>query len=196
MQDEKSQIQNRAKALQVLRSRLLKLEQDRQAAELSGARKSQVGGGGRVREDPHLQLQGEPGHRPPHRAHALQARQGAGRRARRGDRRAGRRRAGPAAQRAASEPLHLARAARRGRSIDCGGRGRRRRPGAALDRRAGHGPRRRPSWSRRSTSRPTERDVRCFDDMVERRAHGRAAAVRARALGRSARSTCSSTGGC
>jgi peptide chain release factor 1 len=47
MQDEKSQIQNRAKALVVLRSRLLKAEQDRQAAELSGARKAQVGGGGR-----------------------------------------------------------------------------------------------------------------------------------------------------
>ena len=47
MQDEKSQIQNRAKALQVLRARLLKLEQDKQAAELSGARKAQVGGGGR-----------------------------------------------------------------------------------------------------------------------------------------------------
>jgi peptide chain release factor 1 len=47
MQDEKSQIQNRARALQVLRARLLKLEQDRQAAELSDARRSQVGGGGR-----------------------------------------------------------------------------------------------------------------------------------------------------
>ncbi len=47
MQDEKSQIQNRAKALQVLRSRLLKLEQDKQAAELSDARRGQVGGGGR-----------------------------------------------------------------------------------------------------------------------------------------------------
>jgi peptide chain release factor 1 len=47
MQDEKSQIQNRAKAMQVLRSRLLKLEQDRQAAEQSDARRGQVGGGGR-----------------------------------------------------------------------------------------------------------------------------------------------------
>jgi peptide chain release factor 1 len=47
MQDEKSQIQNRAKALQVLRARLLKLEQDRQAAEASAARRGQVGGGGR-----------------------------------------------------------------------------------------------------------------------------------------------------
>ena len=47
MQDEKSQIQNRAKAMQVLRSRLLKLEQDRQAAEASGQRRDQIGGGGR-----------------------------------------------------------------------------------------------------------------------------------------------------
>jgi peptide chain release factor 1 len=47
MQDEKSQIQNRAKAMQVLRARLLKAEQDRQSAELSQARRSQVGGGGR-----------------------------------------------------------------------------------------------------------------------------------------------------
>ncbi|HZQ26653.1 MAG TPA: peptide chain release factor 1 [Acidimicrobiales bacterium] len=47
MQDEKSQIQNRAKAMQVLRARLLKAEQDRQQAELSQTRRSQVGGGGR-----------------------------------------------------------------------------------------------------------------------------------------------------
>lgn len=47
MQDEKSQIQNRAKALQVLRARLLKLEQDRIAAETSKAKRDQVGGGGR-----------------------------------------------------------------------------------------------------------------------------------------------------
>ncbi|HLG91914.1 MAG TPA: peptide chain release factor 1, partial [Acidimicrobiales bacterium] len=48
MQDEKSQLQNRARAMQVLRARLLKLEQDRQAAELSHQRRSQVGGGGRA----------------------------------------------------------------------------------------------------------------------------------------------------
>ncbi len=47
MQDEKSQIQNRAKALVVLRSRLLKAEQDRQAAELSAERRGQTGSGGR-----------------------------------------------------------------------------------------------------------------------------------------------------
>ena len=47
MQDQKSQLQNKAKAMQVLRSRLLKLEQDRQSSELSEARRDQVGGGGR-----------------------------------------------------------------------------------------------------------------------------------------------------
>ena len=47
MQDEKSQIQNREKALRVLRSRLLRAEQERQAAEASGARRAQTGGGGR-----------------------------------------------------------------------------------------------------------------------------------------------------
>jgi peptide chain release factor 1 len=47
MQDEKSQIQNRAKAMTVLRARLLKAEQDRRASELAATRKSQVGGGGR-----------------------------------------------------------------------------------------------------------------------------------------------------
>ncbi len=47
MQDEKSQIQNREKAMRVLRSRLLQAEQERQAAEASGARRAQTGGGGR-----------------------------------------------------------------------------------------------------------------------------------------------------
>ena len=47
MQDEKSQIQNRAKAMIVLRSRLLKAAQDAQAAELGDLKRSQTGGGGR-----------------------------------------------------------------------------------------------------------------------------------------------------
>jgi peptide chain release factor 1 len=47
MQDEKSQIQNRAKALIVLRSRLLKAAQDTQANELGDLKRSQLGSGGR-----------------------------------------------------------------------------------------------------------------------------------------------------
>jgi peptide chain release factor 1 len=47
MQDQKSQIQNRAKALTILRARLLQREHERQSAELSSARRDQVGGGGR-----------------------------------------------------------------------------------------------------------------------------------------------------
>lgn len=47
MQDEKSQLQNRTKALRVLRSRLLRLEQERAAEEASGHKRAQIGGGGR-----------------------------------------------------------------------------------------------------------------------------------------------------
>ncbi len=47
MQDERSQLQNRARAMQVLRARLLKLAQDEQEAAQSAERRSQVGGGGR-----------------------------------------------------------------------------------------------------------------------------------------------------
>jgi peptide chain release factor 1 len=47
MQDQKSQLQNKVKALEVLRSRLFQREQDRAASEASDARRSQTGGGGR-----------------------------------------------------------------------------------------------------------------------------------------------------
>lgn len=46
-QDEKSQLQNRIKAMRILRTRLFDLEQQRQQAELGEARKNAVGSGDR-----------------------------------------------------------------------------------------------------------------------------------------------------
>ena len=47
MQDEKSQLQNKTKALRVLRARLYELERQRQEAEVAAERRSQIGGGER-----------------------------------------------------------------------------------------------------------------------------------------------------
>jgi len=46
-QDERSQMKNRAKALRILRSRLVEVERERQEAEIAKDRKSQVGTGER-----------------------------------------------------------------------------------------------------------------------------------------------------
>ena len=47
MQDERSQLQNRTRAMQVLRARLYELAESERNAEMSADRKAQVGGGGR-----------------------------------------------------------------------------------------------------------------------------------------------------
>ena len=46
-QDERSQIKNRAKAMRVLKARLLERAQDEQQAAIAADRRSQVGTGGR-----------------------------------------------------------------------------------------------------------------------------------------------------
>ena len=46
-QDERSQIKNREKAMKVLRSKIFKMEQEKQAAEISNTRRSQIGTGDR-----------------------------------------------------------------------------------------------------------------------------------------------------
>ena len=55
--------------LKVLRSRLYEMEMRKQQEAIAKDRKSQVGTGRTVREDPHLQLSPEPHHRSPHPFH-------------------------------------------------------------------------------------------------------------------------------
>ena len=80
------------KAMRVLRARLLRAERERQQAELG--RDAALADRQRRarREDPHLQLPGEPRHRPPHQAHRAPARpdpRGRARRVHRGAHRGG-----------------------------------------------------------------------------------------------------------
>ena len=72
MQDEKSQIQNRAAALRVLKSRLLAMKHEEEAAQAADMRHSQVRSLDRSGTNPHLQFPGEPYRRSSHELQGVQ----------------------------------------------------------------------------------------------------------------------------
>ena len=74
MQDEKSQLQNRERAMRVLRARLYEHALREQQEELAADRRAQVGTRRALREGAHVQLPAGPGDRPPRQAHGPQPR--------------------------------------------------------------------------------------------------------------------------
>lgn len=76
-QDEKSQLQNKLKAMRILRARLYEVEEQKRQDEMGATRRSQIGSGDRS-EDSHLQFSAKPRHRSPDQPDQLPARHGDG----------------------------------------------------------------------------------------------------------------------
>ena len=74
MQDEKSQLQNKDKAMRVLRARIYERKMAEQQAEIAAERKSQVGSGERSEKIRTYNYPQGPGHRPPGEADGAQPR--------------------------------------------------------------------------------------------------------------------------
>ncbi len=104
-QDEKSQHKNKAKALKILRARLLDRARQEQQAAHRGEPPVDGRQRGPLREDSHVQLPPEPGHRPPRQPHPPSARAGARRRPRSDRRRARYPRAGRGARSRVVSPV-------------------------------------------------------------------------------------------
>ena len=96
--DEKSQHKNKARALKILRARLLELAHAEQDAKMAATRRSMVGTGDRSEAHPHLQFSAVPRHRPSRQPDAASTRPGARRRDRSAHRRASHARAGRGAE--------------------------------------------------------------------------------------------------